>query len=320
MSRIIPFVSLLLLQHPAHSWGFYAHQKINYYAVFLLPPEMIGFYKKNIQFITDHAVDPDMRRYAVAEEGARHYIDIDHYGQYPYDSLPRSWMDAVTKYGEDSLNRYGIAPWWIGIMHKRLTTAFAEKDHPKILKLSAEIGHYLGDIHVPLHACKNHNGQLTGQLGIHAFWESRLPELLAETEWDMLIGKAVYLSSPSSFTWKRVMESAVAADSVLRFERELSDKFSSDRKYSFEERKGKIIRQYSSAYSRQYDQMLNGMPERRMRQSIFGIASFWYTAWVDAGQPALDTSAEIQFSAADLLEFEKLSLAWKNESIKGRDH
>lgn len=319
MRTIIPIVSLLLINQPAHCWGFYAHKKINYYSVFLLPPQMIGFYKKNIQFLTDHAVDPDMRRYAVAEEGARHYIDLDHYGEFPYDSLPRYWTDAVLKYGEDTLQRYGIAPWWISIMQKRLTMAFTEKDHAKILKLSAEIGHYLGDLHVPLHACKNHNGQLTGQVGIHAFWESRLPELLAEKEWDMLIGKAVYISSTSSFAWKRVMESAKAADTVLTLERVLSERFPTDKKYAFEERNGKIIRQYSASYSKEYDRMLNGMPERRMRQSIFAIASFWYTAWVNAGQPVLDT-IQVSVSVADQIEFEKLSLAWKNESIKGREH
>ncbi|MEK7225125.1 MAG: S1/P1 Nuclease, partial [Bacteroidota bacterium] len=60
-------------------WGFYAHKKINYYAVFLLPPEMMVLYKPNIDFISEHAVDPDMRRYAVPEEGPRHYIDLDRY-------------------------------------------------------------------------------------------------------------------------------------------------------------------------------------------------------------------------------------------------
>ena len=61
-------------------WGFYAHQKINYYAVFLLPPQMLLFYKPHIQFLSEHAVDPDKRRYAVTEEAPRHYIDLDVYG------------------------------------------------------------------------------------------------------------------------------------------------------------------------------------------------------------------------------------------------
>ena len=41
-------------------------------------------------------------------------------------------------------------------------------------------------------------------------------------------------------------------------------------------------------YSRAYQQMLHGMVERRMRSAILSVGSFWYSAWVDAGQPDLD--------------------------------
>src|SRR3569832_161864 len=89
MRKLFFVLLILLFWQKCFCWGFFAHQKINYYAVFLLPPEMMVLYKPNIEFITEHAVDPDKRRYAVAEEGPRHYIDIDHYGKYPFDSLPR---------------------------------------------------------------------------------------------------------------------------------------------------------------------------------------------------------------------------------------
>ena len=92
-------------------------------AVFTLPPEMIGFYKRNIDFITEHAVDPDKRRYAVDDEAARHYIDIDHYGKNPFDSVPKLWKDAVEKYSEDTLQAYGIVPWHIDVMVRRLSEA-----------------------------------------------------------------------------------------------------------------------------------------------------------------------------------------------------
>ena len=52
------------------------------------------------------------------------------------------------------------------------------------------------------------------------------------------------------------------------------------------------------------------MVERRMRQSIFAVASFWYTAWVNAGQPDLKELAGQQFSATDFLEFEQLNRQW----------
>src|SRR5688500_4380112 len=121
-------------------------------------------------------------------------------------------------------------------MFGRLTKAFREKNMAAILKLSAETGHYIGDAHVPLHASSNHNGQYTNQRGIHGFWESRVPELLAEAQWDFFIGKATYISRPLQFTWARVLESAAAVDSVLRFERELNKRYPPDRKYAFEER------------------------------------------------------------------------------------
>jgi hypothetical protein len=300
--------------------GFYAHQKINYYAVFLLPPEMMVLYKPQIGFLSEHAVDPDKRRYAVPEEGPRHYIDIDHYGTYPYEALPRKWNDAVEKFSADTLNAYGIVPWWLQTMLHRLTEAFKEKNQAKILKYSAEIGHYIADSHVPLHANTNHNGQFSDQKGIHGFWESRIPELLAEKEWKFFTGKADYISNPPDFIWKRVLESAAAADTVLLDEKELTRQFPGDQKFSFEERNGITIRQYSSAFSRAYDRQLKGMIERRMKQSIFAVASFWYTAWVNAGQPDLKKLTNREFSADELREFEHLNHSWKNSPIKGREH
>ena len=312
-------ITLLIGIH-CFCWGFYGHQRINYYAVFLLPPEMMVLFKPNIQFLTDHAVDPDKRRYAVVEEAPRHYIDIDHYGTYPYPALPHKYEDAVSKFGVDSVIAYGIVPWHIQIMQARLTNAFKEKNTAKILKTAAELGHYIADSHVPLHASENHDGQLTNQKGIHGFWESRVPELLAEKEFDFFIGKAQYVNNIPTYVWDRVLESGAASDTVLTAEAELSRQFSPDKKYGFEDRNGKITRQYSSAFTIAYNQKLKNMVERRMRLSISSVASFWYTAWVNAGQPDLKNLTTAVFSEADIKEFEGLNADWKNVQIKGRVH
>lgn len=304
---------LLLCYFQSFCWGFYAHQKINYYAVFLLPPEMMVLYKLNISFLAEHAVDPDKRRYAIKEEAPRHFIDIDYYGKYPFDSLPHKWKDAVAKFTEDTLQSQGIVPWHIEVMLGRLTLAFKEKNFSKIMKTSAELGHYIADSHVPLHANSNHNGQYTNQKGIHGFWESRVPELLAEKEWDFMIGKAVYIKDPSAYIWDRVLESAKASDSVLNFEKVLTKQFSADEKYSFENRNGKVIRQYSTAFSLAFNKKLDGMIERRMRLSIQSTASFWYTAWVNAGQPDLKELANKKFNEADVKEFEELNSKWNSD-------
>ena len=103
MRRIGFVVMALMINNSGFCWGFYAHKQINYYAVFLLPPEMVVLYKPHIDLLFEHAVDPDKRRYAVKEEGPRHYIDLDKYGSYPFQSLPRKWEDAVAKFTLDSL-------------------------------------------------------------------------------------------------------------------------------------------------------------------------------------------------------------------------
>jgi hypothetical protein len=319
MKKGILFACCLMSCSRVFCWGFYMHEQINYHAVFLLPPEMMVLYKPNIGFLSGHAVDPDKRRYVNAAEGAHHFMDIDHYGAYPFPALPRNYQAASEKFSADTLRTYGTVPWWVQTMLERLTRAFRERDERLILKYSAELGHYIADAHVPLHACSNHNGQLTNQQGIHALWESRIPELLAAQQWDFFIGKAVYISDPGAFIWARLLESAAAADTVLRCERETARQINPIGQYAFENRKGKLIRQYSTAYTMLYNEKLKNMVERRMRQSIFAVASFWYTAWVNAGQPPLDHLAHDSLSLAEQEEYRQLDLEWKKGRILGRD-
>ncbi|MCM5530551.1 zinc dependent phospholipase C family protein [Parasegetibacter sp. NRK P23] len=312
MKKILICCCFILWVHSdLMAWGFYAHRLINKHAVFLLPPEMIVFFKPHIGYLEERATAPDSRRYMVQEEGPRHYIDLDHYGTYPFDSLPRKWTAASEKFGQDILNAHGIVPWWIQTMLARLTKAFSNKDPVNILKTAAELGHYIADAHVPLHTSSNHNGQKTNQHGIHAFWESRIPELLAETEWDLLTGKGFYIEDPFRFTWQFVLESAGAADSVLNLEALLNRSFPQERKFAFEFRNGQLIKQYSSDYSIQYNKSLNGMVERRLRSSIHAVASFWITAWTEAGQPDLSMLEKPAWSEAERKEMETLQAFWK---------
>jgi hypothetical protein len=274
----------------AGTWGFFGHKKINELAIYTLPKEMFGFYKANMEYLIDHSVDPDKRRYGVKGEAECHYIDMDHYidslHPYPFDNVPRRWTDAVAKFSEDSLREHGIVPWNVYNVTTRLTAAFKNKDVPKILRLSAELGHYIGDAHVPLHTTSNYNGQQTGQRGIHGFWESRLPELYSE-DYDFFVGKSQYIKSPLNYIWDRVQESFACVDSVLVFERDLNASFGEDQKYSYETRGQTNLKVYSSEYSSAYSNMLDGQVERRMRKAVVSVGSYWYTAWVDAGQPDL---------------------------------
>lgn len=288
MKRIVVFAVFTGILTQGFGWGFYAHKVINRLAVFTLPPELFTFYRLHIEDVTEHAVDPDKRRYSDPEEACRHYVDLDYFEHtLPLDTMPRKWKDAVARYTEDTLNAYGIVPWHIQLMMNRLTEAFKEKNTERIIRLSAELGHYIADAHVPLHATVNYNGQLTGQQGIHAFWESRLPELYSD-QYDFFVGRARYIDNELEEAWRASEGSFAAKDSVLDFERELNKRFETDKKYSYEMKGQTRVRQYSEAYSAAYNRMLGDQVERRMRQSILTVGSMWYTAWINAGKPDLD--------------------------------
>ena len=387
-------------------WGFWGHRKINRMAVFTLPAEMAGFYKKHIEYITEHAVDPDKRRYATRHEAVRHYIDIDHWGTFPYDNVPRDWTTALmqhTQFGiingngdtctyklrtalapqfpsgskklifrsvgcanrysittdqykkyfvdnilpqyyedkwqmscedwqkltrkpidceevivEEHFSEYGIVPYHLVHMQRRLTKAFEQKDVERILRLSAEMGHYVGDAHVPLHTTTNYNGQLTNQVGIHAFWESRLPELFADEDYDFFVGRAEYIEDPQTYYWDVVLASHVLVDTVLAIEKELSETFPEDQQFCFEERLNRTIRTQCREYALAYHQKMDGMVERRMRDAIRAIGSAWYTAWIDAGQPDLEDFYVKDIKASE--EDEEVNKKYKDGRIIGRKH
>lgn len=312
------FLFIPLSPTPAYSWGFFAHQKINRMAVFTLPDGMIGFYKQHIEYISNHAVDPDKRRYINEEEAPRHYIDIDHYGKTAFDSVPHYWKKAVAKYSEDTLKAYGIVPWHIDKMVYRLTEAFKSENLDQILHYSADLGHYVADAHVPLHTTENYNGQLTDQKGIHGLWESRIPELKSDA-YNYWTGKAQYIDKPIETAWDIVKESHAGVDSVLKLEKKLSNTYPPDKKYSIENRGTVMTKVYSQEYTTAYNALLNGMVERRMRAAIICVGSLWYTAWVNAGKPDLDKmkNKEVSDSLKKINEAEELR--WRSKKAKN-DH
>jgi hypothetical protein len=317
LSKLIIVAGLFSIS-AGNYWGFFGHQKINRLAVFTLPPEMIGFYKHHIDYITENSVNPDRRRYAVPDEAPRHYLDVDHYGDSALYKLPRYWNVAVAAYTEDTLKAYGILPWHINRVYHQLKDAFLANDPSRILRLSAELGHYVGDAHVPLHTTENYNGQLTGQHGIHGLWESRLPELFSE-EYNFFVGKARYVANVQVAAWSAVESSHHCVDSVFLFEKQLTETFG-ERKYSFETRGKVTVKVYSQKFSQAYHTALDKMVERRMCAAIRMIASLWYTAWVDAGQPHLNVLINHAPSEQELKERYEELLLWKQQNILSREH
>lgn len=291
-SLLYKIFGLIIFVIPLYSfvfWGFQGHKVVNEKAIYSLPIELFSFYKLNADYIREHSIDPDKRRHSDEDEAPRHYIDIDHFAgpdENPYDVMPRNWDEAVDKFSEDTLLAYGIVTWHVQLVTYRLTEAFKEKDKEEILRLSAELGHYVADACVPLHNTINYDGQLSGQKGIHSFWETRLVELYSQ-DYNLLGIKAVYIKSIEDYIWTISQESYSNVAPLLLAERKADDSLEEDEKYIIDDVSGFEKLLPSPLFAERFNANMEGMVEARMRRSIEAVSSFWYTAWVNAGQPDL---------------------------------
>lgn len=282
------FRQVLLLQiclfysFTANSWGFYAHKRINHLAIFTLPPELINLYKRHLRSLESYAVLPDQRRHTLDEEAARHYIDLDQYNLQSIAYL--NFEKAIELYTNDSLQKHGIVPWIIPMMKNRLKQAFFNRDTLQIIKLSAELGHYIADAHVPLHTTSNYDGQKTNQVGIHAFWESRIPEML-QTELEDWSTPAKYLPDLQKETWSWILASHSLVDNLLQKEAQLSQQTKPINKYIFLKKGSLLMKTYAPTYAKAYHQSLNHQIENQFHEAVQHIGDVWYSAWLEAGQP-----------------------------------
>jgi len=317
---LLAMVFWVILPSSVSGFGFTAHRIINRKAVFTLPPEMIGFYKKHIEYLSERAIDPDRRAHAIPGEAPRHYIDVEYFGQIPFDSIPRRWDQAIAMFSEDSLNKFGVLPWHINLMMSRLTQAFIDQDLNRILSLSAHIGHYISDACTPLHTTKYYNGRIPTERGIHALWETRIPELFG-SEFDYFVGQASFLPNPRERAWELVGKSHNQVAIVYQVWDSLLTVFAPDRMFVHEMRGQALMRYFSRDFSRAFHSGMNNMVETHMQLAIKSVGDFWYTAWVNAGQPDLYKLERRALSRQHRRQLEKEEQLWRQvEQPAGRTY
>lgn len=270
---------IIFLAPVVYSWGFWTHREITREAIRLLPSEMAPFFERHSAYIVEHSVDPDRVRETDSLEQFQHYIDIDKYGSYPFEELPRSYEEAVAVFGEDTLRTFGLLPWRIEEYTVRLTDAMKQGDVDAILHAATFLCHYVADAHVPLHATLNYDGQLTDQDGLHSRFESEIPRRNWQEYRFTRIPLPKSLDNPLASAFEIILESYQLIDTVL----------SSDRIATSEEvsalRGGEKKR--SDNYYFRFAHRLGEMPEKRIAKTVHSVASFWFTAWRNAGSPVL---------------------------------
>lgn len=286
MRRALPplVLTALVAAGPAGvgAWGFPAHRHIADRMIALLPSEIRPLFEARRAFIVDRSVDPDLwRNVGWDQEPPNHYLDLDSFGTYPFEALPREYDRAVQKFGRDEVHEQGLLPWRTAEFYGRLERAFASLSRPSpspyvlddIVLLSAVLCHYVSDGHVPLHAVVNYDGQATGQPGAHSRFESELFERYAG-ELTITPVAAPPVTDPRGEMFRILLESNRLAERVLAADRAAAA--------------GREL--YDDGFFAAFKREALPIVDRRVADATSATAAFITGAWIGAGKPAVPVS------------------------------
>jgi hypothetical protein len=266
------------------AWGMDVHRIITGHAIDRLPDEIKPFFIKDKAFIAEHSVDPDLWRVmdlkgARGDEPPNHFLDIDFEegSKPPFDNVPRDYDEYVAKFGIGPTTRYGRIPWRAEEVYNRLVTTLADVGKPNVpyagenaRYLVAVLAHYIEDAHQPFHGALNYDGQMTNQRGIHSRFETQLVMRNASS-WTWTPAPVREIPDFKAFMFQTIIDSQQLVAAVLDADLKATE--------------GREL--YDDGY---FDLLLKGagpIAERRMNEAATAVASAVYSAWIEAGKPAL---------------------------------
>jgi len=278
MRRLLAVVTILLtliLSARVGAWGFTAHRFIMDQAIARLPDAIRPFYEQNRSFMVEYSIVPDLlRNLDVPDEPPRHFLDMDAYGAYPFTALPRAYDEAVRTFGREKVDENGLLPWRATDIYGRLVKAFERAGRQEgyalddIKLMSAVLGHYVADAHMPFHAALNYDGQLTGQRGIHSRFESQLFERMQGS----LVLPAVTVPPVHdirAFMFDTLLESFTYTGPLLDADR----------------RAAAGLTEYGDEYFARWSKDAGPVLTARVATAIAATAAVLTGAWEEAGRP-----------------------------------
>lgn len=278
MSRLL--LTLLVLSASttvASAWGFVAHRIMVENSAAALPAPMAGFYQANVSGLSDASIEPDslLRDREGEKEARRHFIDLDELSKPPFADLPIDEQRARELYGDKRVDHAGVLPWRIVNVLNQLREAFRKKDLAGIVSRSGWLSHYVGDACQPLHTTTNFDGQLTCNQGIHSAFETdMIDRLKARYRLESALPSSFLpevIREPRRFIFGEIFASYGLVPDLLKADTESVAAVKKQRKDYYEE----------------LERRLGALARAQMLRAETTTANLWYTAWFQAGRPAL---------------------------------
>jgi hypothetical protein len=252
------------------AWGNAAERQIVNKAVDTLPPELRPFFEANRGFLTQHATDPFESLAKNPAERRNHILFLDRYGRFPYESLPRSYKAALAKFGKAKLEASGLLPWQIGVYSEKLTTALKASKWEEAKLAAAHLAYYVSQAHDPFHTTENFDGHLSSQLGVNDRFSTSLVDRYGSF-FPLRPNDALFINDPTDHAFDACLSAHAWLEQILLADRRT---------------RAGLPAYNDEFYDRFYSQAA-AILIRQLSDASTDVGSYWLTAWINAGRPAL---------------------------------
>jgi hypothetical protein len=264
-------------------WGENADRLVTNKAVDTLPDEMLPFFQANRQYLVQHVKRPEAATPSAASptSGAKSttvtaampgtdFIQLDHYGPFPFTALPRDYNAAISKYNRRTLAQYGLLPWEIGVYSKKLTDSFRDHNWNDVRTNSAILAHYVIAAHDPFNTTTNFDGKISQQPGVNERFSAGLVDRF-QLFFYVKTTDAVYIHDPTDYGFEMVLSAHSWLEPIL-----LADR-----------RAHAGLTEYKEDYYDRFYAQAGAILVTQISSAASDVGSYWMTSWINAGRPQL---------------------------------
>jgi hypothetical protein len=250
----------------SYGWGSSAERLITNKAVETLPDQMLPFFESNRQFLVQHVTEPE----GALPDDHTGFIQLDHYGQFPFAALPHSYNAASLKYTKRVLVTYGVLPWQIGIYSQKLTDAMRAHEWGEAKLSAATLAHFVAAAEDPFDTTTNFDGRLSDQPGINERYDAGLVDRY-QLFFYVKPNQAAYIPEPTERAFDMCLTAHSWLENIL-----LSDR-----------RAHEGLASYADDYYDRFYAQAGAVLIRQLSDASTDVGSYWMTAWINAGRPQL---------------------------------
>jgi hypothetical protein len=269
--RLLLALAVALVAVPcAFAWGQNAERLVTNKSVDTLPPEIQPFFEANRRFLVQHVTDSDPSADANSATRENGFIDLDHYGSFPFFALPRSYAAAVRKYGKRTIDKYGLLPWQIGLCSQKLTQALESRDWESAKLAAAVLAHFVAAAHDPFNTTIDSDASLSAQTNLDQRFGGALVDRY-QLFFFVKPNEAAFIRDPTDHAFEMTLGAHAWLDNILNADLLAHQGLTG----------------YSDDYYDRFYAQAGAILIRQLSDASTDIGSYWMTAWINAGRPPL---------------------------------